>query len=253
MSHHKVSCLCGFISIFLFSQPLFSQCYPDRHNSNIENMWLSCSAKSNPNPTRNNGHWILYEFDEEKRIVELQFWNINHPDHLESGSRIISVDYRNQIGEWEHHETYTLSKGTGSGFYEGEVFTLLEHFTTGQVLLSIAENYGGQCAGLAEVKFNVLSSTTSTEDIDEDHFEVTISPNPFDQLTTITIRGLNEKEITYEVINALGQSTKRNVIQTSNGTAQFDIIAQSLPPGNYFLKITDGFRVSSRKLSVQNQ
>lgn len=239
--------------LMLLCLDVYSQCYSDRHNTSLENSWLSCSTSSSPNPNRDRGHWILYEFDEEKRIAGLQLWNINHPDHLNSGAKSIALDYRDKDGEWKNHDFVTLSKADGSGFYEGEAFQMLEHVITDQVLLYIFDNHGGPCTGLAEVKFNLLSSTTSTEEISEDHFDIEIIPNPFFQIASVTITDLEEKEIQYEIISSTGQVIQRNKANTQNGKAQFELKAQNIPAGSYFLKIIDGLRASTRKLSIHNK
>jgi len=253
MNSHKGLICISFLFIAFFTNELISQCYPDRHNSNMENLWLSCTKSNSPNPNSDKSHWVLYEFDGVKRVSGIQFWNINHPDHLNSGAKSIRVDYKTENGEWKQHDGYTLEKGDGSGFYEGETFVMLEHLITDHVLLTILDNHGGQCAGLAEVKFSILSNTTPTEDISEDHFDITISPNPFYHFTSVSVGDLEQKEICYEIINNLGQIIQKNVTKTLNGKANFDIMANSMPAGNYFLKITDGLRVSSRKLSHQSQ
>ena len=241
-----------FFSIAFFTK-LNSQCFENGHNSNLENLWLSCSESTSPNPSRDRGHWILYEFDEEKRITGFHFWNVNHPDYLSSGSKSIAIDYRDNNGEWKNHDSFTLVQGDGSGYYEGESYQMLEHVTSDKILIFVLDNHGGQCAGLAEVKINVLSATTSTEDIAEDHFDIVISPNPVAEFATVSIDGLEQNEINYKLIDNTGKVIRENLTKTLNGKTHFEIDTQNLPSGNYYLKVSDGLKVSSRKLVLQSQ
>ncbi|MEE9373301.1 MAG: T9SS type A sorting domain-containing protein [Saprospiraceae bacterium] len=249
MNNQRVIISIIFLFLSFFFHSIYAQCYPDRHNTTLDGHWLSCSESSSPNPGRNKGHWILFELDKINTIRSLQIWNVNHPDYLRSGAKKITLDYMDANGQWKTHEAFTVKKGDGSGFYEGETLQMSEDVTTDKVLLSITENHGGGCYGMAEVKLNLKPTSTPTQDIAEDHFEVTINPNPFHLFTSVTIRDLEEKTISYEVINNVGQVISLNQATTHQGIAQFDINVSDMPSGQYYLKITDGLRVSSRKLS----
>jgi len=231
----------------------YSQCYMDRHNTNLNSSWLSCNTRLSPNPDRGIGHWISYQLDERKTVKELKLWNMNNPESLDSGAKTIEIDYVDQDGVWQSLSSHSLAAGQASGFYEGEELELPREFVTDHILLTITENYGGSCAGLAEVRIGVSNTSTSVADISEDHFDVEISPNPFHQFTNVTVADLEEKTIRYEVVNNLGQVISSQKVDTQNGMAQFQINATELIPGNYFLKIIDGNRISSRKLSHQIQ
>lgn len=163
------------------------------------------------------------------------------------------MDYQNAGGQWKEYGVFDIKVGDGSGFYEGENIDIPETFQASQVLIQITENYGGACYGIAEVKMGTQSATVPTEDISEEHFDITIMPNPFSQFTSVTIGDLEKSEISYEIMNGTGQILDNRIVKTHNGTAQFEIDAKELPSGTYFLKIKDGLRVSSRKLIHQNQ
>lgn len=230
-----------------------AQCYTDRHNTTLKDSWVSCQTRTSPNEARDRGHWLLYTLDERKTVKELKVWNINHPEHLSEGAKTIAIDYLDQDGNWAEVSSYPVAQASASAYYEGEDIELSKDFITDQILITITENYGGDCSGLAEVRFGVTSTSTSTFDIAEDHFEIEISPNPFTQFANVTVDDLENKTVRYEVINNLGQIISSQTINTQKGSAQFQIKGGGLTPGTYYLKIIDGNRISSRKLSFNIQ
>ena len=228
----------------------YSQCFADRHNTDLAAGWLSCSKSSNPNPNRSQGHWIMYELDERQTVSSMKIWNINHPDHLNSGVRTLEIDYLAGDGVWINHSVHRAERADASGFYQGEKLELPEEFVTDKILLNYTENFGGGCMGLAEVRIGLINKTTSTFDISKDHFDVLISPNPFVTLTEVTVNRLQENRLIYEIINSLGQKLSSNEVTTRNGAATFQVDGSHLNSGQYYLKLIDGNRISSRKLSV---
>ena len=246
----KIQALSICLLLFCFSSfQTFSQCYTERHNTSIDGVWLSCQSRTSPNSQRNRGHWISYELDDRKTITSFKIWNINHPEGISSGAKTLIIDYIDQNGEWVEHSQHSINAAEGSAFYEGEELSLDSEFISDHILLTISENHGGDCYGLAEVKIGVKSTSTSTEDIAADHFKIEISPNPFNELTTVVIDQLEQNEIRYELMNNLGQIVHNETVTTNNGKARFQILGRGLPSGTYHLKIIDGIKVSSRKIS----
>jgi len=70
---------------FLSVQFICGQCYPDRHSTNANDGWISCSETPNPNNTLGNSHWVLYNLGQNRNLYKTTFWNSNHPNHLAWG------------------------------------------------------------------------------------------------------------------------------------------------------------------------
>jgi len=242
-----------FIICLFISFDSFSQCYPDRHNTGISSTWISCSQSTNPNAKRNRSHWILYDLNNTKAISDITFWNLNHPDYVDSGAKEIAIDYVDNKGEWIEHGLYNLERAGGSAFYEGETIELEEDIISSKILISILENHGGACSGLSEVKFELREVSTATENIDADHFKIEIAPNPFSDYTSIEISLLKGTNVIYQLTNNLGQIVLQEKIATNAGKINFGINGKHLASGNYFLKIIDGQKVSIRRLSHQTK
>ena len=229
----------------------YSQCFADRHNTSISSSWISCSISSSPNPVRARGHWILYEIDNVQTINSLRIWNLNHPDFTNNGAKRIAVDYIDNNGAWQEHGVFNLEEAEGSAFYEGQLLEMSQDIISDKILITILENHGGSCTGIAEVKLGLNDLSTATEDISDDHFDITIAPNPFADYTRIEVSDLEGKDIRYQVTNSLGQIVINEIVSTTGNTAKFSINGKYLASGNYFLKIVDGQKVSVRKLSHQ--
>ena len=239
-----------FFIVLLASSTAFGQCFPERHNSSLKSGWLSCIKTLNPNPNRQSGHWILFELEERQAINSVKIWNINHPDFLNSGTKTLEIDYMADNGQWTTYAINTVPRAEASGFYEGVQLSLPGEFVTDKILFNLTENYGNNCSGLAEVKIGLIDKTTATFDIDEDHFDIMIAPNPFSDFASVTIRELENSTIRYEIVNNLGEILTTKELKTLNGQVNFEIRGSQLPPGTYHLNIKDGLKVSSRKLSI---
>ena len=66
----------------------------DRHNTSLNQAWLSCKVSESPNAVRGEGHWILYTLDDYYALDSTHFWNFNTPQRINN--------YDNQ--SWSLHE-----------------------------------------------------------------------------------------------------------------------------------------------------
>ena len=79
-----ISILCSIL--------LSAQCVD---NGNYWNeSWVSCTTSTNPNPARDNSHWILYEFQEPHAIDSTWIWNANRTGESDWGPQYVVIDYR---------------------------------------------------------------------------------------------------------------------------------------------------------------
>lgn len=248
---HRYLPLLIFLTTIIALPDLQAQCYPDRHNTSLNTSWISCTQSANPNARRESGHWILYDLGEMHSVNGLEFWNVNHPDYLDDGAQSIAIDYTDFNGNWREHGTYSVGQASGSAFYEGETVDIGDDIVTDKILLTLLDNFGGNCSRFSEIVFDLREMTTATEDISEDHFDIVVRPNPFDDYTSIEISKLEGRTIDYQLINSLGQVLLTEKVKTTGNTARFGINGKNLPSGNYFLKIINGQKVSFEKLSHQ--
>lgn len=251
MRHQLTFTFLAFLCFALFIPEGYTQCYPDRHNTSMNTSWLSCTKKVSPNPDRSSGHWIRYDLGAQYTIGSLTLWNFNHPDHLNDGARTIALEYRNGGSEWLSAGTIDIRKGQGSSYYEGQYVELDGEITADELLMTLIDNYGGDCSGFAEVRFDLKGMTTSAEDVDNDHFDIKISPNPFSDFASIEVLDLEGGYMDYQVINSLGQVMISDRTVVTSGQSRFVLNTAGFPSGNYFLKVIDGRKVSVEKLAHQ--
>ena len=81
------------ITFILFvNTNLQSQCFPDRHNSNWFDGWISCATSNNPNTSRGNTHWLLYDLNHKYKLGQMHVWNSNAINHLNDGVKNVVID-----------------------------------------------------------------------------------------------------------------------------------------------------------------
>ncbi len=135
-----------------------AQCFPDRHSTNHDAGWLSCTTSANPNIARGSGHWIMYDLTFPYSLTELHLWNYNHPQFLNRGARQIIIDVSNDGTNWTHVETVELPQANGRSTYEGVNIMNFNNTQARFVLITVQTNWGGSCFGLAEVRIGVNST-----------------------------------------------------------------------------------------------
>ena len=236
--------------VFLIpSNTLISQCYPDRHNTSLNSMWISCDKSENPNPDRPEGYWVLFELEELQAIQSLKIWNLNHPDHLDNGVKQIEIDYQAENGNWEALSIHSINKAEASGFYEGEEIQLPGEFVADKILFNFTENHGGDCYGLAEIRLGLINKTTSTKELSIESLEIEMTPNPFSEQSVITLRGLTGSSVRYEVSNIMGQVVITDKVPNpQGGSNEFILAGQNIPAGTYYLRVMEKNRISTKNL-----
>jgi hypothetical protein len=83
--------------------------------------------------------------------------------------------------------------------------------------------------------------------------DVTIYPNPVDQNATINMNLTNSETVTVEIFNLAGELVStQNKGELAKGNHQLFLNAENLANGIYFVKITAGTSVITRKVSVSH-
>ncbi len=105
---------------------------------------------------------------------------------------------------------------------------------------------------LDSITLTVGTPVVGIEDyLDEDIFSVTQnSPNPFTETTTITFNSPNGGNVTFTVIDVLGQIVTRSVIQSASGTNTYTFEAGETEPGTYFFSLSDGENLITKKFVI---
>jgi len=210
----------------MWGQIAVAQCNMDRHNSNAYDGWVSCQMTSNPNPANGTTHWIMYDLGEVKSLYASQFWNINHPDHLDWGVRTVRIEHSMNSFNWASLGNFTIGQGSGQQIYEGEDGPDFGALTTRYLLFTVLNTYGdNSCAGFGELKIFTqdpflpagllaftgdevdcevkLEWSTSTEQ-NTDYFEVQKSKDGinFTTLTKVAANGNSTGVINYDHTDA---------------------------------------------------
>ena len=227
------------IILFFTISLSWSQCFQDRHNSNWYNGWISCSSSENPNTTRGNSHWIMYNFGHVYQLGQMDIWNINSPDYLDDGIREMYVDYSVDGETWETLGEFSINQGDGSSFYEGTEGADFDGVEAQYVLITAKSNYGGSCYGFSEIRFWVDGIVAVDDIADEELIEATVSPNPFTSVATLHIRSVRDDPVYYSISDELG-----NVIVKNQELALFEnkiiLSGKDFAPGIYFVWIRQG-------------
>lgn len=144
------------------------QCYPDRHNTNWFDGWISCETAPNPNSAYGDSHWILYDFNESYDLGQMQVWNSNDPSHLDYGMQEVAIDYSLDGIDWIQLGNYEFEIASGKSIYEGFQGPDFDGAYARYVLVTGLSNYGGECFGLSEIRIAVEESTVVTEEVSLD-------------------------------------------------------------------------------------
>jgi len=213
----------------------FGQCYPDRHNTSWFDGWISCESSPNPNSLRGEGHWISYDFGTPYELNELKIWNINDPDLLLYGVKDISIDYSLDGVNWTSYGNTTVPLATGISTYEGEDILNFNGLKVRYLLITVVNNYGGDCTGFAEMRVSVNPSKDENEDV---CMFADIFPNPFDENFSVVLK----KKCLGDVYLAIEDATGRTVIaeELIKLNEVKLITAKTWTPGVYYACLRNG-------------
>ncbi len=210
-------------TIFLFPYLSRAQTFLDRHNTSWTDAWISCQETESPNPKRDPGHWIMYDFGAQYSLHQSKFWNFNaeipaNPlpeEKTAGGARDIIIDYSSNGTDWTELGEYTLPEAPFSTFYEGDPGPDFNGVVARYVLISIASHYGsGNCVGLSEVKFDATIAT-STEIPEEDLvIDAHLSPNPASEYSVLEV-GKTFDGLKYSVLDNTGRLLRQGVVNSS--------------------------------------
>lgn len=158
----KFVLLTFFLSSFVSAQ---QDCYNDTHSVMGDDAWLSCNISANPNPIRAGGYWIMYNFGQAYNLTSTHFWNYNEAGQQNNGIRNCIIDYSIDGDNWYYATLFEIAQATGNN-YSGSSGPDLSGISTQYVLLTAVDTWGGNCAGLSEVRFDLGTQCPSILDFE---------------------------------------------------------------------------------------
>jgi len=121
----------------------------------VNDTWLSCNTSTNPNSLRGNGHWLMYDLGYTYNLTTTHFWNYNVNGQTGQGIRDCIIDYSIDGNNWANALTFQIPQAPGNSNYTGISGPDLGGINARYVLLTANSNWGGSCAGLSEVRFDL--------------------------------------------------------------------------------------------------
>jgi hypothetical protein len=224
------------------------QCHLDRHNTTWYDGWVSCEKSTSPNPTRGSGHWLMYSLGHRYVLGSSHLWNHNVPATLDQGAKEIAIDYSLDGVTWTTLGNHSLSKGTGENIYEGEAGPNMMNVEARYVLITVLETYGGNCAGISEVKIDVKLSTAADDKASYlQCMTADIYPNPVTSVVNVKVNSAcADRSILYLTdVNGNRVSADYDAVDESK---IISIPAVDLTPGVYFAHIISGDKKIQKRI-----
>lgn len=245
MKQHIKYIIFGFF-LFGLNQTMSAQCSGTTHSNNPNDGWKSCSTSANPNPIRDAGHWIQYDFGFLYNIGTTHIWNANEIGNTGIGMKDVVIDYSENGTSWTELGTFTFDEATGLNDYEGFEGPDFGNVNARYVLITALSNWdNGNCVGLAEARFNVSGVVNDSEVIQSEGV-LTLFPNPVEKVLTVQIENFDAKEIIIQ--NMAGHEMQR--IDFQQNRQMIDV--STLIAGFYSVTVLDSesVRVSSKFVKV---
>ncbi len=245
MTKSLVGALLLYISTAL---SLYGQCYPDRHNTSAAAAWISCQTSMNPNPARGESHWITYDLGEPTRLGQMTIWNTNNPASLDSGAKTIEVDYSQDGVNWTFFQSIEVPIGEASSFYEGNLGLDFENLTTRHLLLTITENYGGDCYGFSELKIERFNPV-STDDLQAAN-AMDLYPSPAIDHVFVNYVSPVSNSATITVVDMAGAEVRSQQARLLTGANRVRVDLDGLPSGQYYIRLQSATQLLTGELTI---
>jgi hypothetical protein len=126
----------------------------------------------------------------------------------------------------------------GVGILDGYDVTFPGDVAPGKYSISLLANNDPKC------------TASATPDLSEEIAELSLSPNPFNVSTTISIEAKLSGLFDFDVYDVLGNNVLHRPLSIQAGLNKIDINTESLSNGMYIYALKKGNRISSGKLIV---
>ena len=141
----------------LFGLHANSQCV-DESNYWIES-WTSCDVSANPNASRGNSIWLLFEFDSPESIATTQIWNANRTGESARGAKTVFIDVSTDGLTWTPvgTEAFTWPQAEELETYEGFAGPDLSAYGfVEKILFTFVDNHEAtSCISIGELRFDI--------------------------------------------------------------------------------------------------
>ena len=127
----------------------------DQLDNNPENNWLSCGITPNPNNSRSDGHWIMYNLGERHELHQSQVWNYNVENETDKGFQSVAVDVSDDGITWTEYGLYTWNLATGESGYSGFSGPHFQGEYAQYVMFTSLDD-PSTCRGLGKVAFTAV-------------------------------------------------------------------------------------------------
>ncbi|WP_235296388.1 PA14 domain-containing protein [Portibacter marinus] len=133
------------------------KCAPSSSLDNNErSSWISCARTANPNSSRGNGHWIMYDLGNRHELHQTQIWNYNKAGETEKGMTSVAIDYSEDGQQWTEFGTYNWALAPGSDGYGGFTGPDFQGIYANYVLITSLDA-GSACKGIGKVAFTTVN------------------------------------------------------------------------------------------------
>lgn len=214
----------------------------DQIDNRPESSWLSCDIGTNPNSTRERGHWILYDLGERHEMLSSKIWNYNAAGQSHLGFETVEVDYSLDGIIWENLGSYNWPQAPGENGYGGFNGPNFNSVHARYILISSLDDTLS-CRGIGKVAFQAIYCPvmgTACDDGDDNTLDdkynnncecqgIDLSQNPCDNLTLL----LQDTTLNTFVYGAEISITSQNYVEVSGITG--------LVAGSY-IELNPGFQ-----------
>ena len=209
--------------------------------------WLSCQGTENPNPSRTEEHWIMYDLGAYYYLNESHFWNYNKFDETANGMSTCAIDYSLDGDDWMWWGDLNLEEASGHDSYYGEDGPDFDGLLVRYLLLSVISNHGGPCYGFSEMKIDIDPGILDIEEPVAQALSFGLHPNPATDLVNVQIENGFGAQIT--LFSPTGELIERVVAKSQ--VNRLDL--RNLSAGIYMVEVldSDGARATQR-LTVVN-
>ena len=231
----------------------YAQYDVDRHNTSYSNGWLSCESSPSPNTTRGESHWIMYDFGQIYSLGTSHVWNTNVSDNLNLGIKTMVIDYSTDGVTWLSSQEVEIPMADASTFYTGNEGPDLNGIEARYILITALTNYGGECVGFSEIKFNTAGVVSDVTDIDELDGSIAIFPNPMDGSGEIELVDIPSGNYQYFISDILGRVLLNNSLKISSEKVNIHLDVKDFINGIYSITLTDGSKLKSKSFEILNK
>ncbi len=237
----------GLFLLLCFALNANAQCSTDFHSNHVNDSWQSCTASELPDGSGDSGHWIMYDLGADYYVSDLHYWNYNVFGATENGFQNVEIRVSEDLSTWTNTGSYVLEQSDGNNLYPGAALEI-NAFAARYVLVLAQSNFGGECFGLSEMRFNLGTEPEATgieDELESSSLGLSLYPNPSNGNFRVDLRESNATEIT--VVDVLGRVVFHKELDGANW---INVKLGKQPQGTYFVRLIDGDTVRAEKLLI---